>query len=644
MKNILLMCMLSLGATHIFSQTLFTYGTNSVSKDEFLRAYNKNKTPVTDKEKSLREYLDLYSKFKIKVKAAQELKVDTLEQLKYDMQNFRNQVEEGYMMDEKGMDALVDEAIQRGQKDIHLLHFYVAINNKMSPADTIKAHKAMDEVYDELSRGKTGYDEIVDEVSQKIMPVKGKDLGYVTVFSLPYDMENLVYSLKPGDVSKVFRTKSALHIFKIADERKSAGKWKVAQILFAIPPDVSGEKLKSIEKLADSVYKLLKDGASFTDLVKTYSDDKLTYLNGGEMPEFGTGKFELPFEKAVFALKNDGDISEPIFTGYGFHIVKRLQQRDIPTDKSDENFVYALKQQIMQDSRFDKVKADFAKEVLKKTNYKRNISVKDDQLFRYADSVTVNKAVGNYPINKAIIFSFSKSNVKGSDWLNFVKDYKLNADVYKGENNKELLDKYITTTAFEYYRKHLEEYNADFKYQMQEFREGNMLFEIMEKNVWSKAANDSNGLKNYYDAHKANYLWAESADVLLFNCSNLKSADAAIANLKSGKDWRKIAEDSEGTIQSDSARYEITQLPIETAGSDLTEGTISAPLVNKMDNTASFVKILKKYPANQQRSFEEARGLVINEYQNHLEEKWIEELKKKYPIKVNEAVFQSLLK
>jgi peptidyl-prolyl cis-trans isomerase SurA len=178
---------------------------------------------------------------------------------------------------------------------------------------------------------------------------------------------------------------------------------------------------------------------------------------------------------------------------------------------------------------------------------------------------------------------------------------------------------------------------------MQEFKEGNMLFEVMERNVWSKASADSNGLKKYYEANKSKYQWAESATVLLFNCNNEQAVQEAVEALKNGKSWKQIAEESEGRIQADSGRYELSQLQLPE-GVKPTAGLVAAPVVNATDNTASFVKVLQLFPASQQRSFEEARGLVINEYQNHLEEKWVEELKKKYPVKVNEAVFQSLLK
>ncbi len=643
MKQFLMLLMAGLLTVPGFSQALFTYGPNQVSKEEFLRAYNKNKTPVTDKEQLLREYLDLYIKFKLKVKEAKVLRLDTLQQIQDDVQSFRGQLEESYLNDEKTVNALVNEVFERAQKDIHLLHFSVPINTKMNAEDTLKAYKAMNEVIKELQEGKTNYDELVDEIKEKITPIKGTDMGYITALSLPYDIETLVYDLKPGGVSKVFRTKSALHVFKNSEERPSAGKWKVAQILLAIPPDVSGPALKEVEKKADSIYNLLQAGADFAELAKNFSDDRLTYQNGGEVPVFGTGKYELPFESAVFALKKDGDISKPIFTGYGFHIVKRLQQRSTPSDKLDETYMGELKEQVTQDARINIAKATFTKDIMAKTGFKRNPAVKDAQLFRYADSVVANSEVKNYPVNKLPVISFTKSKVTGRDWLNFIKDYKLNTDVYKGESNEALLDKYISTVTIEYYRKHLETFNEDFKYQLQEFKEGNMLFEIMERNIWSKASNDSIGLKKYYDANKAKYQWAESADAFLFSCDNAKTAEEATGALQSGKKWKTIAEESDGRIQSDSGRYEITQLQIPS-GADLKEGTITTPLLNAGDNTSSFVKIIKLYPANQQRSFDEARGLVINDYQNFLEAKWIETLKKKYPVKVNEPVFQAMLK
>jgi peptidyl-prolyl cis-trans isomerase SurA len=383
MKKILLLCTGCLIAGYTFSQPLLTYGTNEVSKDEFIRAFNKNITHVDNKEKSMKEYLELYAKFKLKVKTAKELKLDTLEQLKYDMLNFRKRLENDYPVD--------------------------------------------------------------------------------------------------------------------------------------------------------------------------------------------------------------------------------------------------------------------AKEALAKTNFKRNPSVKDEELFRFSDSVTLITESRKYPIGKEVLFTMAGSPVKVNEWLNYVKDYKLNYEVYKGENYNELLEKFIATTVTDYFRKHMEEYNPDFKYQLQEFKEGNLFFEVMSKKVWNKSTNDQPALKGFYETNKDHFVWVESADVILVNAKYFAYADYASENMKNGQDWKKIAAESENMIQADSGRYEISQLPVKP-GTKLTEGAITEIVKSKSDNGAGFIKVLKVYPARLQRSFDEAKSLVINEYQKQLEESWMSEMTKKYPVKINNAVLQSLLK
>ena len=168
-----------------------------------------------------------------------------------------------------------------------------------------------------------------------------------------------------------------------------------------------------------------------------------------------------------------------------------------------------------------------------------------------------------------------------------------------------------------------------------------MLFEAMERNVWGKASEDSAGLEAYYKDNKEKFKWAESADMLIVNTQNKESADFVLDLLKKGRDWRDILETYQ-EVQLDSGRYEISQISA-VANHVPHEGGLSEYSENS-EGSVTFVKILKKYPADQQRNFEDARGLVINEYQSVLEKKWIESLRKKYPVKVNEAAFAQLVK
>ncbi len=628
-----------------FSQTLFTYGGTPVDKAEFIRAYNKNKTPVADKEKALKEYLELYVRFKLKVKAAMELRLDTLPQLQYDAQSFRSQIEDSYLNNEKAVNDLLNEAFIRSQKDLHVLHFFVPVDQASKPDDTLKAFSSINTSYTALKAGKTDYENLSGASTVKI---KHSDFGFITTFSLPYEYENLVYNLKMGETSKPHRAKNGWHMFKLIGERKAVGKWKVAQILMSVPPDASAEARKIYEKRADSVYQLLVKGDDFGKLARWFSDDKATYASNGEMPEFGSGKFETSFENEVFKLARDKEITKPFLTSYGYHIVKRLSQSPVSGDKNDLAYQFELKQKIQQDSRINVAKDQFVKEILKQVNFKKTGSVSDAELFRYADSVLANpnSETGNavmYPVAGKTVYTFAKTKLTGKDWLEFVRSYKGTGELYQGEKNAALLDKFITTSVMDYYKKHLEDFNADFRYQMDEFKDGNVLFEIMERNIWGKASADANGLQNHYNENKSKYLWNASANIILFNCAGKAIADDARAALLQGKDWKKIAEESNNNIQVDSGRFELTQIPVPI-DPKMAAGYISEVVVSPVDGNASFVKLIRHYNANMQRSFDEGKGMVINDYQNILEEKWIFDLKARYPIKINEAVFQSLLR
>ncbi len=639
MKKIYLLFAILGCSIFVHAQTIFSYGNNEVKKDEFIRAYNKNNTVVSDKEKSLREYLELYSNFKLKVKAAEELRLDTLPQIQYDIENFRKQVEENYMSDEKAVAGLLDEAFIRSQKDLYIIHFSIPIDTSSSPEDTLKAYRNIAATYEVLKSGETNYPQIAEKNK-----VKFGDVGFITVFSLPYEYENIVYSLKPGQVSKMYRSKNSWHIFKILEERKSIGRWKVAQVLFTFPPEAEEATKKQINIKADSIYNLLKNGADFAKIAKEFSDDKLTYMTGGEMPEFGTGRFNNDFEKEVFKLSADGDMTRPFATQFGIHIVKRLGLT--PTEKDNATLQFDLKQKILQDSRINLEKEKFAKRILTTIGYKKISTIKEIDLYRFADSASKDLSADNtnkFPISNKTIITFQNGSLKGIDWLKFVKEYKSNSEQYKGESSTDLWNKFVTISSTEYYKKHLEEYNADFKFQMKEFKEGNMLFEIMERNVWSKAATDSTGLLKYYNNNKQNYKWSASANVILFNCSNEKAATEAMEAIKKGKSWKEIAEASEGGIQSDSGRYEFSQIGIDSNITRTPENNTYSTIVKNADGTAFFVKYISFYPPDQQRSFDEARGLVINDYQNVLEKSWLELLHKKYPVKINEAVVKQML-
>ena len=637
MKKYLVFFGFLISATNVKAQSLITYGKNNVTKDEFIRAYNKNKTQVDNKEKAIREYAGLYTNFKLKVKAAEDLKLDTSSQLKDELDNFRHQIEDGYLNDAQTYKFLTEQAIDRSQSDLHVIHFSVGVDPSVV-GDTLEKYEAIKTVYNQLLAGKTNYESLINSAI-----VKYADMGFVTAFTLPYQYENIVYGLKVGETSKLYRSKSAWHIFKVIEKRKSAGKWKVAQILFTYPPESDADNIAKTKRLADSVYNLAKVESNFGELARDFSDDKLTYMNGGELPEFGTGKFDPVFESKIMNLKKEGDLSKPFSTSFGVHIVKLISHTETPTSKTDDALLFDIKQKLAVDNRISIAKDKFAKDIAVKIGLKQPVNLNKDELFAYADTVIHSSdadIINKLDICKKIIFTFNKGYIKADKWLTYYRDFKSNPEEYKGETDDQLWEQYKYIAALEYYRSHLEEYNKEFAMQMQEFKEGNMLFDIMEKKVWSKASEDTVGMLKYYNENKEKYKWAKSADVLIMNCASINLAGIILDSIKSGADWKSLVERYQEQIQGDSTRFELSQI----AGSENpSEGSYSE-MIKNADGTATFIKYYKIYPDGQQRTFDQSKGMVINDYQNVIEKKWLDELKLKYPVKVNEALLQTLIK
>lgn len=629
--------------TNSKAQTLFTYGNKQVSKAEFLRAFNKNNVEASPGSQAFRDYLDLYTRFKIKVRAALDARLDTLPNQKAELLNFRQQVASSYMNDEASTNVLIEEAITRSAKDLLIAHIYIPLDP--SSTDQAAAIALINQAYSRSVKGED-FEKLAVEYSKDPSVTSNKGvIGYITCFGLPYDLETLAYSTPTGQVSKPYRSKIGFHIFKNLGERKAAGRMRAAQILLSFPPDVTTTQKQFIAKKADSIYASLLKGADFKEMALRYSGDNLTYQNGGELQEFGTGQYDAEFEKNVFAIKADGEMAAPFESAFGYHIVKRLQRKPVELDKSDKAVWENFRQLVTQSDRMEVSKNALLKKILQQTALKK-LPANQKALNLLTESVLASKkhlyAGGLKPATA--LYSFPKQNIIVSDWVNYLEAIKGTVVAGSGKSNEQLMNQFIETSAVEYYKEHLEEYNKEFAYQLNEFKEGNLLFEIMQRKIWDAAAADSNGLKKYYDAHKNNYWWEASADAWIITASNDSIANETISKLKSSSsiiDYRRLIDESNGSLQGDSGRFELSQLPVVDR-TNFTKGLITAPVKNEADNSVTFCYIVAVYNNKEQRAFTDAKGFVINDYQTFLEEEWIKSLKKKYPIKIDELVFKSL--
>lgn len=625
----------------VYAQTLFTYGNQAVSKQEFLKAYKKNNTNGKPTEKSYRDYLDLYTRYKLKVKAAYDMKLDTLASQVADLQNFRSQIVDQYLNNEASMNKLINEAFTRSQKDIHIEHIFIGFPKNPSAADTLKAFQKAMSAFADLQKGKDFGKVAVEYSEDPYVKSNLGDLGFITVFDIPYPLETLAYSTPVGKFSKPLRGKNGYHIIKNLGERKAIGKVKVAQILLAYPYHANDAAKMETKGRADSIYQVLLKGGDFAELARHFSGDNLTYQAGGEMPEFGVGKYDPAFELAAFNLKNPGDLNRPVQTEFGYHIIRLISRKPISAEK-DKKTTDAFRLMVLNDSRIETAKKEMLQTILRQIQY-RQANYNESHFWAYTDSSIQNKPVPlfNDLNDSTALFWFGKKQFAMKDWLTYRKGTR-NSSFNSGRSNKEWFDQFLQITAAEYYKNHLEDYNKEFASQLKEFQDGNLLFEIMQRKVWDKASIDSNGLKNYYQEHKSNYWWQPSADAIMFTCSGDKlGEDIKIKIVNNPSYWRRITDSARGLVQADSGRFELSQLP-PAESNRLQNGQFSSMVKTQGDTSLTTAYIVHIYDAKMPRNFSDARGLVINDYQNYLENKWIEELKKNYPVKVNEAVLKSL--
>jgi len=630
-----------LGMITASAQTLFTYGKYSVDAKEFLKAYNKNNSqPVVNRAKAISDYLDLYINSRLKIREAYDKRYDTLPQIKTEVENLRIQISENYMNDPEMVSRMQKEAFDRSQKDIRVGHIFISSRNASGVYDTTGARLKKDEVLQRLQKGED-FLQVAQQLSDDpVAKITKGELGYITVFTLPYEFENAIYKTAAGKYSSVVLSKIGYHIFKNLEERKAVGKIKAQQILLALPPGADDAIKKRLAKLADSLYKRIVAGDNFNHLASAFSNDYITAVTGGTMPDIGVGQYDPSFEKNLWTLPKDGAVSKPFLSSHGWHIVKRIALKPVVTDINDKMNLQDLQAKIMADTRWKSSKDFIYLKVIEKAGFK-SYPYNDAAMRAMTDSVLDLRPMtdlGRTIIATTPMFNIGDSVYTATTWVNYANTYRYKQDGTGPKPYEQVKEEFRQHALYNYYRDHLEDFNEDFRNQMMEFKDGNIFFEIMQQEIWNKAQIDSIALKNLYEKNKTSYVWNQCADAILFFCSDENTAKKLYDEVKKDPaDWRKLAEQYSEKVVADSSRYEWSQIP-NLFKMTPKAGLITNPFVNTNDNTASFAYIVQAYSQPMQRTFSEAKGLVINDYQAILETKWVELLKKKYPVVIDQKV------
>lgn len=619
------------------AQVLFTYGKKQVTKQEFLSAFNKNPNSNISRKEGLKEYRELYPNYKLKVQSAYDEKLNQDPTFTAEVENFKRQITENIINEEANINLLVDEAFKRNQIDVDISQIFIGNNSDGSEVAKINL------AYNELKKG-VSFDSVLQKYcSDAIIKTNKGSIGFITAFTLPYEIETVVYNTKVGGYTLPYKSNYGWHIFKVNSERAALGKRKIAQILLTIPPNPGQDDIAKVELEINALYNKLKAGEDFAELARQHSADYSTSNIGGDMGEVGIGKFDKDFEQRIFGMKTKNEITKPFRTPYGFHILKLIDIVAIPKDATEPYYAAALKQLVENSERLSVAKKNLVKKWMVQTKF-RKAFFNEQQVFEYADSSWQNKIKPAFGIinDSTILFSFEKQDVKLAEFAGAVKTVKFSGADFANKPFKDILKEFEEAKCAEYYRNHIDEYSPNMKQQLKEFSEGNLLFAAMDKMVWQKSNDDTIGLRKTYENNKLKFNWQPGVSAVIISTNSKEVADNLLQNLKNNfTNWRDSVAAKGATASADSGRFEYNQLPTHIS-IQKQAGFISEAVKSPNDDSYSFVYIAKIHPTLEPRTFDDARGLVMAEYQKIIEQEWLSNLKKKYPIKFNEAIWAGI--
>lgn len=658
MKKLIVCISFLLGTLVVFAQKndspiLMEIGDKKITLEEFEAIYNKNSDNKKNTKEEVEDYLDLYIKFKLKVVEAEDLGMDTLPAFTQELEGYRKQLAQPYLSDREVTEKLIEEAYERMKYDVKAAHILVKVTLEADPKDTLAAYNKIMKIRKRIVGGED-FEKVAAEVSEDPSAVKNKgNLGYFSAFQMVYPFETAAYETEVGKISMPVRTSFGYHLVKTIDKRKARGIMKVAHIMVRADKKLGEEEINQKKEKIDEIYtKVTAEGADFAALARQYSEDKESAKRGGELPAFGAGKMVEEFETAAFTLKNDGDISAPILTDYGWHIIKRLELKNL---ESYEELYPTLKAKVARDSRANKSKEIVIENIKKENNFKEDLKRRND-FYTAVDQKKFNKgewkAEDVAKLDK-VMFGFYPTDGEKFEYKQTQFAKRLENHMSRNEPTnvdlKPYINKLYNTVVEEmtmrFKNRRLPVVNKEFRMLLQEYREGILLFNITDEKVWSKAVKDSTGLEAFYQANKQNYMWGERVDAVIYKCSNEKIAKKVekLIKTKAKKGYsnedilKQINKDSQLNLTIEEGKFTKEQNEL------VAKAKWENKAITKLNNENEVVLIeVKEVLAPQPKLLDEVRGLVTSDYQNKLEKEWVETLRKKYPVKIHKEVLSKL--
>ena len=627
---------------------LLSINGNEITKNEFLRIYQKNNSNLMEdvEKKSVDDYLKLFIDFKLKVTEAEKQGMDTVKAFLDELAGYRKEFAKPYLTDITYQEKMVEEAYNRSITEVNASHILIMCKSDASPADTLKAWNKAMEARKKYLDGEA-WDQLVVEYSEEPRVEQSKgNLGYFTGFQMVYPFEDAAFKANINEITMPVRTRFGYHLILVHDKRPELGKIKVAHIMKMFKPNMTEAQKASLKDSIDLIYQKVLAGEDFAQLAAKYSDDGRSANQGGEMDWFDRHTFRITdFTTPAYALEKNGAISEPIRTDYGWHIIKRIDFK--PSPKFEE-VRSKLEEQVKKDPQRSKHSQEaFIAKLKKEYNFQEFPEAKKEFYPLAVNFVKTSKweeLPDSVKLDK-MLFSFGEQSVAQADFM----DYLLNEKRAAASSSyiDKAYDAFVSKEILDCEDKNLEKKYPEFQYLVNEYHDGILLFNISNQMIWDKAVKDSVGLERFYEAardtlqKKDDFIWGDRFKGKIYRCSNAatRSQLDSLLNKNIGEDEilsLTNTENSKRKLRIESGAWEEGANPV-------IDYYIYQGKMPKRENV-ELIKVTGEKIGPAPKTLEDARGLYISEYQNYLEEKWLDELHSKYKVKVNKKVLKKIRK
>lgn len=620
---------ISLGISAQDDPVLMEINGKKITRSEFEYIYNKNNSNNVAEKKNLDEYVDLFINFKLKVAEAESLGMDTTESFLNEFKTYRAQLAKSYLTDREADEDFVRAIYSHMSENVEASHILIECRENVSPSDSLAAYNKAMEVYNILKQG-ADFAETAKKYSDDPSAVNnGGYLGYFGALQMVPDFEMAAYALKPGEISLPVRSRFGYHIVKVTGRRPDPGKVKVAHIFKYIPQSASETERKAAKESMDSVYNAIKNGADFGELAARYSDDKSSGRNKGELGWIGMNMTIPDFEKKIFSME-DGEISEPFSTPIGLHIVKKYEHKDVAPYEEMKSEIERTLARMGENNKGERA-------LISRLKVEYGMTDTDTETIELLKTTAPDAVFGDSLFMAQLgdrddkLFSMAGKDYGIQDFMTFANNYRRVNKRDRVSAVYSLVDIYRDKVVLDYEDSKLEEKYKDFALLANEYRDGILLFNISNQEVWEKASLDEEGLAKYFKRHRRDYRWEEphfKGIVVRCTSDSIKDDIERLIKKQPVEEWPVLLTEA---FNNDSVKQVNLEKGLFVKGDNdvIDYYEFDGKDFKQIENypyVYVYGKMQKRYP----ESYKDVRGPVSADYQSFLEKKWIKDLRKKY--------------